>query len=374
MITRIEIDGFKSFVDFSLDLHPFTAVIGTNAGGKSNLIDAFRFLSAAVKGDLYDAVEAVRGDAESLFHQFSDGTRVESMRFALEFSVSAMFAMPLRYEVSASKADPSGRRGLRTVEQLRPIDGSTLAERDAVAAQLLGREYVSSLRACQFESSALRELTSVGGRLDMGVDGSGLPGYLARLREETATEDDPRGALREIGLILHGIIPDVTGFEVIEDRVRRDIRVEFSAHNEPPFESAVASDGTLRTLAVLATLADPAQTGLLLVDEPENGIYPERLRKLLRVIKSTTDPRADDPAGSPRQVLLASHSPVVLDVVPPEHVVFLDVVSQVGQGKASRVTRARRAAETTAEDSTANWGPLKPDDVARLRSGGEMPD
>src|ERR1051326_641871 len=97
MITRIKIDGFKSFVDFSLDLAPFTAVIGTNAGGKSNLIDAFRFLAASVKGDPFDAIEAVRGDAESLFHQYADGSRVDTMRLAVEFS-DGSDAVPMRYE------------------------------------------------------------------------------------------------------------------------------------------------------------------------------------------------------------------------------------------------------------------------------------
>lgn len=40
MLTRIEIDGFKTFQDFAIDLLPFTVVLGSNAAGKSNLFDA----------------------------------------------------------------------------------------------------------------------------------------------------------------------------------------------------------------------------------------------------------------------------------------------------------------------------------------------
>ena len=46
MITRIEIDGFKTFDRFVLDLRPFTAVVGPNASGKSNLFDAIKLCRA----------------------------------------------------------------------------------------------------------------------------------------------------------------------------------------------------------------------------------------------------------------------------------------------------------------------------------------
>ena len=47
MLTRIEIDGFKTFEDFSLALGPLTVIAGTNASGKSNLFDAISAAGAA---------------------------------------------------------------------------------------------------------------------------------------------------------------------------------------------------------------------------------------------------------------------------------------------------------------------------------------
>ena len=38
MITRVEIDGFTSFLDFTLDVPPFLALVGPNASGKPNLM------------------------------------------------------------------------------------------------------------------------------------------------------------------------------------------------------------------------------------------------------------------------------------------------------------------------------------------------
>ena len=48
MLTRIEIDGFKSFLDSGLDVPPFLALVGPNSSGKSNLLDALGFARAAL--------------------------------------------------------------------------------------------------------------------------------------------------------------------------------------------------------------------------------------------------------------------------------------------------------------------------------------
>lgn len=42
MLTRIEIDGFKSFRSLRLDPQPFTVTFGGNAVGRSNLFDVKR--------------------------------------------------------------------------------------------------------------------------------------------------------------------------------------------------------------------------------------------------------------------------------------------------------------------------------------------
>ncbi|MEV0970303.1 hypothetical protein [Microtetraspora glauca] len=80
MITRIEIDGFKPFADFALDVPPFLALIGTDASGTSNLFDALRSVSMRARGDLYDAMDAVRGDAAGLVRRRGDGSRAEAGR------------------------------------------------------------------------------------------------------------------------------------------------------------------------------------------------------------------------------------------------------------------------------------------------------
>ena len=74
MLTRIEIDGFKTFEKFQLDLRPFKAIVGPNASGKSNLFDALQLLSAlAHHHDIHTAMQGLRGEPEEFFRQMSDG-------------------------------------------------------------------------------------------------------------------------------------------------------------------------------------------------------------------------------------------------------------------------------------------------------------
>ena len=84
MLTRIEIDGFKSFERFSMDVGPLTVILGPNASGKSNLFDAIRLLSRLADTDLRTAVTDLRGEPHELFRRHPDGTLGKAMSFAVE--------------------------------------------------------------------------------------------------------------------------------------------------------------------------------------------------------------------------------------------------------------------------------------------------
>ena len=100
-----------------------------------------------------------------------------------------------------------------------------------------------------------------------------------------------------------------------------------------PFSSRVISDGTLRVLALLTMLHDPKHGGLVCFEEPENGVHPMRLRRLIQRLRQlVTDPESIEPTGEPlTQILMNSHSPVVLAALKvgralPIDVVFVDVI------------------------------------------------
>lgn len=110
------------------------------------------------------------------------------------------------------------------------------------------------------------------------------------------------------------------------------------------YSSRVVSDGTLRVLALLAVLYDPSHRGVVCFEEPENGVHPARLTALIRHLRAlVTDPNreVDDGAEPLSQLLVASHSPVVLAALRNDDVVFADM-STVADGASKRTYRRTR--------------------------------
>ena len=88
MITKIEIDGFKTFRNFKMEFSPFTVIAGTNASGKSNLFDALNLLSRLAETDLKAAFSEQRADALELFTKFNDDKYSEHISFSVEMLVN----------------------------------------------------------------------------------------------------------------------------------------------------------------------------------------------------------------------------------------------------------------------------------------------
>src|SRR4051812_23808495 len=97
MITRLEIDGFKSLSDFAVDLEPFTVFIGPNSAGKSNVLDALALLSRLGSQPIAEALKQGRGRSGDQFTR--RGATISSrIRFAAEFLVFAEHPRPERFQ------------------------------------------------------------------------------------------------------------------------------------------------------------------------------------------------------------------------------------------------------------------------------------
>ncbi|WP_343700609.1 AAA family ATPase [Chitinophaga sp.] len=134
MITKIEIDGFKTFSNFQMEFAPLTVIAGTNASGKSNLFDAMSLLSRIVEMDLKTAFSEQRGDASELFTRYDDGNSSDIISFAVELltdrNIKDKFGgeatlkyTRLRYEITIKRI--KNERGIQDLivlsESLNPI-------------------------------------------------------------------------------------------------------------------------------------------------------------------------------------------------------------------------------------------------------------
>ncbi len=76
------------------------------------------------------------------------------------------------------------------------------------------------------------------------------------------------------------------------------------------------SDGVLRMIGILALVETPKSTGIILLEEIENGINPHIAKLLSQDLKNI-------PEKKNRQIVVTTHSSVLLDYFPEESVVFI---------------------------------------------------
>ena len=135
-------------------------------------------------------------------------------------------------------------------------------------------------------------------------DGSNLPWVITRMKEQRPERyGDWIGHLRTA-------LPDLEAIDVVERPEDRHRYMIYTYRNGLKAPSWLVSDGTLRltVLTLPAYLAD--FRGIYLIEEPENGIHPGAVATVYDSLSSVYD----------AQVLLATHSPVVLNAARPDDV------------------------------------------------------
>ncbi|MFC5830263.1 AAA family ATPase [Nonomuraea insulae] len=317
VLTRIEIDGFKSFLDFELDVPPFLALVGPNSSGKSNLLDALAFVRGAILSDggatSHDPLRhdpllnARRGKPQELFHKPAGSTPVN------EFTIRV--AARNGHEEMTAEVEADRELGDWHV--------------DRVDAGRLWRREVSSWHFHMPDPAVMRQPVSRLDRRPLAEDAANLAGVLGRMADT--------GELDDLMVDLSALVPDVTGVRPLFDERSEEWSFDLLIDHEP-VPCRLASDGTLRVLALLAALYDQSSSGLLMVEEIENGLHPSRLGELLERVVQRVGVKED----SWRQVILTTHSPVAVSTLyatAPDALVFLDSVWRTGGGNPrSRVT------------------------------------
>ncbi|GAA3005066.1 AAA family ATPase [Streptosporangium longisporum] len=337
MITRIEIDGFKSFLNFDLDVPPFLVLVGPNASGKSNLFDAVAFVAAEIEGagGLFGATRGLPGDQ---FHRVAQGSAVPGFVVSVEAMVAPepRSVVPIRFDVGAEMVlkipRSSGAVVSHVAQQIPPeLLELMIADPDPEGTP---RRTVRSWRRYAPSPAAMRRRCPAADAGPLAADGANLAAVLGRM---AGTE-----AMTDLTADLAGVVPDVA--DLVPRTDRGECSFELVVDGQGTVPAALLSDGTLRVLGLLTALHDPDHPGTLLVEEIESGVHPVRLGELLRrVRRRVTVPGGPEPL---RQVIITSQSPVVVAEVyrtEPEALTFLDTAVRVDpdNDRVSRVTVAK---------------------------------
>jgi predicted ATPase len=295
----------------TLELEPLNVLIGANATGKSNLIEALSLLAAAPRDLLLPLLEgggvsewiwkggenAIRAEIEVVLSypwQFryrlefmADGPRLRILRESLENEVGPEPDPYSYYSFAGGKATiktllPGGRE--RLDRALNPgdvsLEQSFLSQRkdadlypEATSVGVaLGR--IAFFRGWNFgrESRVGQpQRTDLPGDF-LWEDGSNLALVINRLQNHSMVKKELIQKLR----VVYDSVEDVTT-QVVGGTIQILLHERGLRH---PIPAARMSDGTLRYLSLLSILLHPEPPPLICLEEPELGLHPDIIPKL----------------------------------------------------------------------------------------------
>ena len=342
MIERFRVQNYKALRDVTLDLTPIHVLIGPNDTGKTSILEAITAFCRSVDHKLADAFTGAwdgralvwQGDPE-LPISFTATVQHDSHRF--DYSLSCQFS-------------PTGRDVMNDGESYQ---GPTADER--IDLTMKGTQVSSVMFFAHMGKQGPEPQREVSRWVYDALQGVQNYRWQPRMLSLPATLDAKRRFRMEpSGFGLATCLDDILGddrnrFVRLESRfrnvfphvesvkLRRDEAYAARADDPreilmlqqeaggkgiyfeltgggPPLAAAQVSDGMLLVLAYLAVLYLPEPPRVLLVEEPENGIHPKRLRDVLKILRELVKEQAHT------QVILTTHSPYALDLFEPQEV------------------------------------------------------
>lgn len=352
-LLKVQAKNFRSLADVSVEFSDLSVLIGPNGSGKSNLLRVLSFIRDVARVDVSDAIQEIGGldrvlrqsdDADSLslsvdsvVTEFAkpgapDSYTLEladkgtSLKRAETFEFKRVQGRGRRFKISAVDTEVTV---WEKPSKSKPI--MQLADDNTSALGALARlraEDVGTLPAAFFSFlSSIRYL-------DPDVDLARRP---ARLRETKL--DGRAGNLSAALYFLKDSDPDAFG------RLQADLRrclpglegIEFMTLGGPttsvvaqlrerglssPIDLADASFGTVRALALLTALHEVDPPALTIIEEVDHGLHPYALDVIVDAMRQ---------ASERTQIIVASHSPTLVNRLRPEEIIICDRDSETGE-------------------------------------------
>ena len=228
----------------------------------------------------------------------------------------------------------SGRPARRMANQLPKTVLSTANAIENPTALIVKNE-MQSWKMLQLEPSALRKSDEIHmvANAKLAADGSHLPATLYRLQLENEKSGNRPDICQSLVNKLSELIDGIIKIKIDKDERRELLTLVLQSKDGTNLPARALSDGTLRFLALAVLELDLSTSGVICLEEPENGIHPEKIESILNLLQDiatdVTLPVADD--NPLRQIITNTHSPTVVKQVPEDSLLMAELKEDIDE-------------------------------------------
>lgn len=362
-IVKIRISNYRNFDDLSVRLNDFNLLVGANASGKSNFVQAFQFLRDIANHGLEDAISrqggveylrniksaesrpllfhvVMRGDTEWLLlplghdnfvtiheidYEFSfcengSGYAVDQDRMTLTYSnegVAAKFSVSFfnrdgKLDIESTNPDVESALfddGVPIFREPPGVEEKTLL----IESPLVGLyvhpalDWLSKIGIYDFDPKLPKRATPISGPSELEIDGSNLAIVLNKI---LSNEESKRGFLN----LSRDLLPFLRGVDVekVADKsIFFKLREKYTAKADLP--AFLISDGTINMMALIIVLYFQ-QKRLSIIEEPERNIHPHLISKVMTMFRE---------ASKKKQIIATTHNPEMVKQADLEHILLV---------------------------------------------------
>ena len=328
MLSRFKVERYKSLFNVEVELEPLTVFIGPNGSGKSNICEALVVISETLK-EIIESRKDV--DAASLLHH-ANAVLGKNNPLKYIFPIGKLnylaFEVSRLNEVEISSSDEISNLYIKIDFDQQIVNSIIFTENNQysqsnktdIRSFLVKTNYVKSLlsidlsqvKIYDFSPTSINESEdSEESNTEMSKTGRGLAYALADLLL------DDRDSFSELEKRLCELVPNIKRISLQrydDNNFSLNLIDRYPNRRIPASE---VSDGTLRILAFLTAIYQIETPSILCFEEIENGVHPWLLHKMMELLKLISTEGIN---GKPVQVLITTHSPILLNYVEPKQV------------------------------------------------------
>ncbi len=361
-ISRLRLTNWKNFQRIDTKLGERAFVIGPNASGKSNFLDALRFLRDVARDGLRKAVDGQRGGVSAI--RCLAARRHSQIELLVDLRSGADDG-PAEWEYELAINQDNNKRA-QVVHEVVRRNGIAVLERpddqDELDPQRLIQTALEQISLNQrfrevadfFDTISYQHLVPQVVRDPRGFTAGFVSNdpfgrdFLLRILQTRA--DVRKSRLEKIRKALSVAVPQLAELEAVMDEsgvphllgAYEHWRPNAAKQNEAQF-----SDGTLRLLGLLWSMFEGL--GPLLLEEPEISLHPQVVSQIPRLFAKIQRDRKVS-----RQMIVSTHSP---DLISDPSIALEEIILLVPSTEGTEIVKASNA------DAAAVKAGISPADV-----------